>query len=195
MEQKIDSSDEQLVYMINLNNEDAKEILYKKYENLVHKELKSVKRSAYALGIEWQDLNQEALVGFANAISSYDERSDAKFSTYATLCVRRRLYNYVKKFTTGKSFAEKSAISIDDDRENIVTLKASTNSEPLNKILIDEWLVEVKKKINNDLTIEEQQIIDYAANGLKTEQIAKLTGKSSKQVYNTLYRVRKKLKS
>lgn len=197
MEQRIDStiSDEELVYMINSGNEDAKDILYKKYDNLIYKELNRVKKSAYALHIEWPDVVQEAMVGFANAISSYDQESEAKFLTYATLCVQRRLYNFIKKYTTGKSFMTKSLLSIDDANSDslVANVKEATSKEPLNKLIIDESLVEVKKKMDK-LTDEEQVILDYATNGLKPEAIAKLTDKSSKQIYNILYRARKKIK-
>ena len=190
-----DISDEQLVFMINEHNEDAKDILYERYKNLIYSELNNVKRSTYLLGIDPQDLNQEAMLGLANAISSFDNSSEVKFSTYVTVCIRHRLYNYIRKFTTRKSIIQKFTLSIDsEDRENIMNLKAPTYSEPLNKILISESLSEVQSKMNNELTEEEQLILDFSINGLKPEQIAKLINKNIKQVYNILYRARQKLK-
>ena len=198
MEQKIDKiSDEQLVYMINDGNEDAKDLLYKRFNKLINSELKSVKRSACALRIEWQDLVQEAMVGFANSISSFNQSSDAKFSTYATLCIRRKLLNIIKKNSTSKSHAAKTALSINDDGSNIyfMNMEEATNKEPLNKMIIEESLDEIKKVISTKLTKEEQEILDYATKGIKPEIIAKHTGKNVKQVYNILHRTRKKIKN
>lgn len=197
MELKTDSllSDEQLVFMTNENNEDAKDILYQRYENLIYSELNAIKRSAYMLGIDSQDLNQEAMLGLANAICSFDNSSDVKFSTYVTVCIRHRLYNFIRKYTTRKSIIQKFTLSIDSiDRQNVMNLTAPTNSEPLNKMLINESLSEVQNKINNKLTEEEQQILDYSINGMKPERIAKEINKPVKQVYNILYRARQKLK-
>ena len=196
MVQRIDDiSDEQLVFMTNEYNEDAKEILYERYKNLIYSELNSVKRSVYALGIDFQDLKQEAMLGLANAISSFDNSSDVKFSTFVTSCIRHRLYNYIKKFTTKKSIIQKFTLSIDDDKDNVINLKASSDSEPLNKMLVSESLSEVQDKISNELTEEEQQVLDCSVNGMSSEEIGILLNKSIKQVYNILYRARKKLKS
>lgn len=193
MEQKTDNiSDEQLVYMINDGNEEANNILYEKYNNLIYKELNKVKISSYALHIEWQDLVQEAMVGFANAISSFNQEFEAKFSTYATLCIRRRLFNFLKKHSSGNNFLSNNTVSI-DLVNNDISVDISTDQEPLNKLIIDELLDEVFEKISK-LTEEEQKILDYATNGIKPEIIARMTGKNVKSVYNILHRVRKKLK-
>lgn len=199
MESKTEFSDEHLVSLISENNDDAKDELYRKYSGMIHKELNQVKRSAYALGIEWQDLMQEALLGFSNAINSFRDEEDAKFSTYATLCVRRKLINYINKFTTQKNYTMKSAISLDNTLEDSDTnymsfLQDNSGREPLNKMMIDESLKEVSNKFNNVLTDEEKTIIDYATDGKKPEEIANLTNKSVKQVYNILYRARNKIK-
>ena len=196
MAQRIDYdiSDEQLVFMVNENSEDAKETLYEKYTNLIHKEVNNVKGAAYALGIEKQDLVQEAMLGFASSISSFNEGNDAKFITYATLCIRRRLYRFIEKQATGKKYLTSSTMYVDDNRgTNAISAVESSNREPLNKLMIDESLVEVKKNIEN-LTYEEQIILDYATEGLKPEAIAKIVGKTPKQIYNILYRARKKIK-
>lgn len=199
MESKTEFSDEHLVSLISENNDDAKDELYRKYSGMIHKELNQVKRSAYALGIEWQDLMQEALLGFSNAINSFRDEEDAKFSTYATLCVRRKLINYINKFTTQKNYTMKSAISLDNTLEDSDTnymsfLQDNSGREPLNKMMIDESLKEVSNKFKNILTDEEKTIIDYATDGKKPEEIANLTNKSVKQVYNILYRARNKIK-
>ena len=199
MESKIDYevSDEQLVFMINENSEDAKDALYEKYSAMIHKELNAVKRSAYALGIEWQDLFQEAMLGFSNAVSSYNEERNAKFNTYATMCVHRRLLNCIEKNSTIKRFVSNAALPITDEYDNEngkIYIKDVSGKEPLNKIIIDEDLNQVKLNLYDKLSYEERVIIDYATNGMKPDAIAKITGKSPKQVYNILYRARKKIK-
>ena len=199
MESKIDYevSDEQLVFMINENSEDAKDALYEKYSAMIHKELNAVKRSAYALGIEWQDLFQEAMLGFSTGVSTYNGEHDAKFSTYATMCVRRRLLNIIEKNSTAKKFASVKAIPLDNlnDRESgKLFIKEIPGKEPLNKVIIEEDLTQVKINLNDKLSDDERAIIDYATDGMKPEEIAKIFGKTPKQVYNILYRARKKIK-
>lgn len=194
-----DISDEQLVFMINENNEDAKDELYKKYSPLIHKELNAVKRSAYALGIEWQDLMQEAMLGFSNAISTYDDTNNTKFITFATMCIRRKLINYINKNSTNKSFTLKSAFSLETEvdekgTELIMYLKDLDGKEPLNKLMIDEELEEVDTLVKNNLNEEEQQILELSIDGKSPNEIAEIIGKPTKTVYNILYRIRKKIK-
>ena len=191
--------DNELVYLISENNEEAKDALYKKYSAMIHKELNRVKKTAFALDMDWSDLMQEALLGFSGAINTYNQENDVKFSTYATLCVRRKLINYVEKNRTAKNFALKNAVSLDieNEKSNIdysYFLRDLSGKEPLNKLVTDESITEVLDHFGADLTSEEKAIMELSIDGKKPEEIANIMNMSIKKVYNSLYRARKKLK-
>ena len=190
-------NDEELVYLISESG-DAKDELYKKYSPMIHKELNKVKNSAYALGIDWSDLIQEAMLGFSNALSTYNESGEAKFSTYATLCVRRKLLNFIDKHATKKNMIMKSAVSLDAPdsvygSDYSPYLKDIEGLEPLNKVITDESLEEVSKKFDK-LNYEEKRVMDYTISGKSPSEISELMNISIKKVYNILYRARNKIK-
>lgn len=189
-----DLNDSELVYMINENSEDAKDVLYSKYSALIHKELNRVRPKAYALGVEWSDLMQEALLGFSNAINTYDESADVKFITYATLCIRRKIINFLEKHATYKNKAISNAFSIDDDDSMIAkNIKDIDGREPLNSIITNEELDEVNRKLDK-LNEAERVILELTIAGNKPEEIAEIMSIPVKQVYNKLYRARQKIK-
>lgn len=189
-----DTLDSELVYMIKENNEDAKEELYKKYSALIHKEINRFKTKALSLGIEYSDLMQEALLGFMNAVNTYDEDNEAKFITYATMCIRRKLLNYIEKYSSIKSQTMNNALSLDDDNSLLRFIKDTNEKEPLNSVIYTELVKEINEKIAV-LNETEKTILEYAISGLKAEEIAEKLEMPVKKVYNTLYRARKKIKS
>ena len=190
---KYDDIDSELVYMIKENSEEAKDELYKKYSALIHKEINRFKRKATLLGIEHSDLMQEALLGFMSAVNTFDEKNDVKFITYATMCIRRKLLNYIEKYSSIKNQTMNNAISLDIENSALKFIKDSKEKEPLNSIIYTEELKEINEKLSV-LSIKERTILELAIEGLKAEDISKKLDMPVKQVYNILYRARKKIK-
>jgi len=192
-------NDEELIYMVSENSDDAKEMLYQKYSAMVHSELNKVKKTAYALDIDFSDVTQEALLGLNNAINIYDTTADAQFGTFATLCVRRRILNYIDKCRTAKNLSMNKALSLNDYKKNDTKKEFDISDldgrEPLNRIITQESLIEISKKIDSNLTKNEKLVLKYATAGKSTEEISKLMGINIKKVYNLLYRARKKIKN
>ena len=187
-------TDSELIYMIKENSEDAKEELYRKYSGLIHKEINRFKPKANMLGIDPLDLMQEALLGFMSVVNTYDENNDAKFITYATMCIRRKLLNYMEKHSSIKNQTLSNAISLDDDNSLLKYIKDDNEKEPLHSIIYSEQIEELNEKIS-DLTEKERTILELSITGLKAEDIAEKLKMPVKQVYNILYRTRKKIKS
>ena len=191
-------NDEELVYMVSENNDDAKDYLYQKYSGMIHSELNKVKKSAYALDIDISDLEQEALLGFSNAINTYDSDEETKFQTYATLCVRRKLINYIDKYRTTKNHVMKKAISIEklseEFGEDFVTFLTDNKRAPLDEIITHESLEEVIKKYGDKLSDSEKEALILSVDGKSNSEIAQIMEVPIKTVYNLLHRARNKLK-
>ena len=200
MASKIDYelNDSKLVFLVNEKNEDAKDFLFHKYNPLIHKEINRVKKIAYDVGIDMADLSQEAMLAFSDAINRYSDDEEAKFITFATICIRRKLSNYIRKHLTGKSTAEKKALALDWVNINRVAfldnLKDSDSKEPLNRLISDETLGEMNKKFEEKLNENEKTVLLYILDGKTITEVSVLLGLTSKQVYNLLYRARTKLK-
>lgn len=191
--------DFELVYLVSENSDEAKDFLYEKYSPMIHKEINRVKKLAYTLGIDMADLTQEAMLAFSTAINNYNDEEETKFLTFATLCVRRKLQNYLDKYSTNKVKTYNSSVALDveigDKGEHLVDyLKDAEGRAPLNKLINEESLVKINKSIKEKLSENERLALGYALIGMEVPDIAEKMGKTQKGVYNLIYRARQKLK-
>lgn len=200
MESRIDKNDDlELVFQIREDNDDAKDYLYSKYSALIHKEINAFKNRANTLGIDFQDLTQEAMLGFSDAINHFKEDGESKFITFATICIRRQLSNYVAKFDNSKSKMFVDSVALDakvgkgEGVRLIDQIQSTITSDPLKKLINSETLKETGARMNT-LSDNEKLALAYDLEGKSVEEIAKITGLTNKQIYNLIFRARKKLK-
>ena len=191
-------SDSELIYQINDNNEDAKNYLFQKYSPLIHKEVQKYTKEASIKGIEYKDLLQEGMLAFSEAINNFDEKENVKFITFATLCIKRRIINLLKKQSKNKEQILNNYLPLEAElipQKKVLDIVSDLEGkEPLNKLIVDESLKEVSENILNNLKPKEKTVyLDYL-NGKKIEDISKDTGISTKTIYNIIYRVKQKIK-
>lgn len=181
------------------HNEEANDALFDKYTPLLHKEISRFKKRAKILGIDEADLSQEAMLAFAHAVNNFSDESDVKFITFLTLCVRRRLTNYVAKFETGKRKVMVTSVpldaTIDEDNKRIVDNLEDTHTlDPLKTLINNETLDEVMKSIDELLSKNEKLALKYDLEGKSINEIAYIMGMTTKQIYNLIHRARTKVK-
>ena len=127
---------------------------------------------------------QEANVGFTDALNRYDASKDASLKTFVSVCVERRLLNYVYKQRTKKNQIEQESLSLDYDYDQDgLTLKEilkDENADPSHQILIQT---------------QEYEVFSYMLDGLDYLEISKKLNKSPKQVDNTIQRIKTKIKT
>ena len=92
-----DIDDGQLISMLHESSEEAKDILFEKYKYIIEIELKKYSSMARVLGYDYNDLYQDALVGFSDALVSYRNDKHAALASFITLCVDRKLQVSIKK--------------------------------------------------------------------------------------------------
>lgn len=192
-------SDSELCSMICENNEDAKDILFKKYKYIIDIIIKKYSLSAVKVGIEYNDLYQEALVGFTDALNSYDEKKDASIATFITLCVERKLQNTILKAKAIKNKMFIQALSLDyqeNSEESPLKEIISDNykNDPLNNMTNDENYLELIEKIKNELSIQEYEVFALLSSGLNYIEIANQLSKNPKQIDNAIQRIKNKIK-
>ena len=78
------------------DNEDATELLFKKYKPLIVGLAKKIYNNNQNTGFDLNDLIQEGMIGFSTAINTFDENKDTTFFTYAKTCIERRLISLIK---------------------------------------------------------------------------------------------------
>ncbi len=192
-------SDDELYSLVCESDEDAKDMLFMKYKYIIDIVIKKYAFSAMKYGFEYKDLYQEALVGFSDAIQSYREEKNTSMATFITLCVDRRLQNTIRKAGRVKNRVLLESLSLDHVYEEYnIPLKEvisdNNKNDPLTNIAKDEEFDELLEIIKNALSSSEYEVYKLLISGLSYNEIAKVLGKSPKQIDNAIQRFKSKIK-
>ena len=194
-----DIDDSQLIGMIHEASEDAKDILFEKYKYIIDIEMKKYSRMARTLGYDINDLYQDALVGFSDALVSYRSDKHAALSSFITLCVDRKLQVCIKKAGRLKNKMLNESLSLEHVYNAYTSplmdlLSDNKKNDPLENIVKEEKMAELVGSIRSSLSDREYEVFSLMINGLKYDEIATLLNKDLKQVDNTIQRVKAKIK-
>ena len=193
-------TDEMLIERLRDGERDITDFIMNKYKNLVRSKAKSM----YILGADTEDLIQEGMIGLFKAIRDYDAGRDASFYTFAELCISRQMYTAVQASNRKKHMPLNSYISLygtgeNDNGENVgeefinfLGFEPSKNPEQL---LIDkENVISLEKKIEEELSTFEKQVLDLYLTGMSYSQIARVLGRDEKSTDNALQRIKSKIR-
>lgn len=174
--------DEELAKRAQSNDSAAVNELLHRHKSLVNK---AVRRFFLPSG-DTDDLVQEGMVALFNAIMNYDEKAGASFTTFAYICVRKRIIGLIRKSSSGKNRALNDSVPLDD-----VEI-ASGNPETV--YIEEERETLLMREIESVLSEEEQRIFYAYLDGDSYREIAAYLSVSTKKVDNTLQKIRKSLK-
>ncbi len=191
-------TDEQLIELVHENSEEAKTMLFNKYKDKIDFLIRKYSTIAKNLGVDITDLNQEALVGFTDAILNYNSNKDATLSTFICLCVERKIKKACIKASNNKHRTINDALSLeyfyDDIDASLKELIEDNNSDPLNKIEEQETYEELLSEIKASLTSAEDEVFDLLIMGLNYRDIAEILEKENKQIDNAIQRIKMKIR-
>ncbi len=188
-------NDNELICFINENNEEAKEILFKKYMPLVKKKAMKYKGFLSSIGLDENDLTQEGLLAVDHAIECFDEEKNITFYTFVNKCIDNRILNIIMKNKTNKFKFLNEAIPFENeetwDLNNVIT---NNKENPEEMVMNNEQEKVLVEKIKGVLTEFESQVFELKSSGLNYQEIAIILDKSPKSIDNTLQRIKGKLK-
>lgn len=184
--------------MDNVNPSDVVEIMqkYKAY-------IMGMCRRFYIAGGTSEDLFEEGVIGLLEACKSYNGQSlfEERFESFAKLCIRRQIFDAIKKSNTLKNKALNESISLmhtDEFGEEFSKLELfmdrTTSNDPL-ELFIDKEVIDERMKIcEKNLSGFEKQVLKHYLEGEKQSEIAKTLNKDVKAIDNTIQRIKNKLK-
>ena len=190
-----DINDYEVLSMV-ADNEDATELLFKKYKPLIIGLAKKTYGIVQNTGYDLNDLIQEGMIGFSTAINTFDENKDTTFFTYAKTCVERRLYSLVKSASRFKHQILHESYSVEDlatDSRSLENLLEDSTSNPENKLIDDENTKELIKNIQKTLTNLESAVFELKISGFTYKEIAEILDKDSKSIDNAISRIKIKV--
>ena len=183
-------NDYELVFLAQEGNEDAINIIYKKYKPIIVKKSKLAIYSTKNSGSEINDVMQEAYLGLEEAIRNFSQNDEATFYTFANLCIDRKISNYIRKMANKKNILLNEAIFIDENMENY--LKDTTDIE--NNLIRKVMKEEIINKIYDKFTTLEKDVYNLLIDGYSLAEISSKLDKDIKSIYNTIDRIKQKVK-
>ena len=193
-----DLNDYELVSLAQDKNEDAINLLHKKYYPLIHKKCKKIYAYVSKKGIELSDLIQECMIGFEEAINNFNQDDNVTFYTFCNICMDRQLRSEIKKLNREKHKILNEAIpfeSFNEEGESINLADFLASEENLETdFLLHENLKEQLKKIKEELTEFEECVFDLRIQEFDYREIADILDKTPKAIDNALQRIKTKIK-
>lgn len=194
----VEMNDNELVYLSNSSNEEATELLIKKYKNVILTILKEYQKKYKIYGIEIADLYQEGLIGLLTAIETFNKNRDILFYTYANVCIRTAIMTEVRRTFRNKNRILNNSYSLDflydDTKATLYEMIKDEESDPGNIIINEENQNELVNNIKNLLSKSELIVFELKLKGLSNNEICSLLDKDKKYVENTLFRINRKYK-
>lgn len=180
-----------------IDKEAKTEELLEEYKDLV----KAKANLYFMLGADKEDIVQEGMIGLYKAIKSFDDEKGSSFKTYAELCINRQIVSAIVAANRKKYAPLNTAVSLDrpvgDDENSLSlgeTLVASNSFDPENSVLAEEMVELIMSPDAKILSKSEREVLALLIDGNNYQEIAKLLGKSPKQIDNTIQRIRTKLR-
>ena len=188
-------SDEELCIQAGAGDSAAEETLVLRYSRLV----RICARPFFLAGGDSEDLIPEGMLGLLSAIREYRPDRNARFRTFAELCVRRRIISAVRLAAGGKHSPLNRGVSLEPslflaDGENTALGTAFYRLEdPEDTVIHQENLHRLETVIKSKLTSLEAKVLALYLEGLSYTEIAGAVPCSAKSVDNAVQRIRRKV--
>jgi RNA polymerase sporulation-specific sigma factor len=165
--------------------------------------IKNLCRRFYLVGGTTDDLYQEGIIGLLEACKNYNGNSlfEAQFDAFAKLCIKRQIFDAIKKTQSKKNKALNESISLvgvsesgDEISKLDIISDRTTISDPLEMFLDKEKFNEEMELCERELSDFEKLVLSHYLSGEKQSEIAQKLNKNVKSIDNTLQRIKNKLK-
>lgn len=167
------------------------ELAYERLYSGVRPYAKSLKRRFFIPGAEAEDLEQEALAGFATALRKFDPDCGNSFTDYAMMCMRNSVVAAVRRATRKKQTILNEACSIDASVAPMGSVEYRPDKVVEHRLTLNHLLGELK----TNLSSTECRSLMLRVSGLSVEEIARTLDTTEKAIENALFRARKKAKN
>ena len=184
--------------MENVNPGDIVKVV-QKYSSYIS----SVCRKYFIAGGTSEDLYEEGVIGLLEACKNYngDDLLEEKFDSFAKVCIKRQIFDAIKKTNTQKNKVLNESLSLshttkdgDELSKLDIVVDRNISNDPLDLFIAREKIEEQLKICEKELSDFEKLVFKHYIDGEKQSEIAKNLNKQVKVIDNTLQRIKTKLK-
>ncbi len=140
--------------------------------------------------ISGDDLSQEGMLGFLDAVKTYDASKGVPFRAYAETCINNRIVSAVRTGFNNKNAALSNAVPYEQAKVE----ESDSRADPANIVSEKEDSEYLEGLLSKGLSDFEKQVVDLRLLDMSYSQIAKKLACSEKAVDNALQRIRKKMR-
>ncbi|MBQ7346380.1 MAG: sigma-70 family RNA polymerase sigma factor [Clostridia bacterium] len=163
------------------------EHLLKQYERLIDAMTRRFSNAVSAADVD--DLRQEATLALYRAAMRYDTaQSNVQFGLFAKMCIQNRLVSHLRKLKK-----QENVVLLEDDL--LASESEDSENDPATHLIEEESYLTLSKQVRGALSEQENHIWWLYLSGRTAKEIAALIGKNEKSVQNSIYRIRRKLRT
>lgn len=188
-------SENELASMICDNDEDVNEALYKKYSYLISIVLNKNKDTLTKLKIELDEAKQESFYALNEALTTYRDDRDASLTVYIINVIDYRIQKLIRKKLRKKTKDEINNVSLENCNETLLKITPDIKYNPENLMLSNESYTTLVNDIMLSLSPHEKEIFNLIKENYSYNDISEILNLNIKQVYNSVYRIKDKVKS
>ena len=172
-------SENDLILKAQSGDGDAENTILIEYSSLV----KTIARTYFVIGVDNDDLVQSGMIGLMNAVRSFKPNASASFKTYASTCIHNIIRTTIRKHSLSAGDAPLAeAMDIPDS----IDVEKSLLEDEDERLLLEA--------ISSVLNEREMNVLKLFIKAMSYQEISDKLGIEKKQVDNTIYAVRKKIK-
>ena len=137
-----------------------------------------------------EDLVQEGMLGFLDAVKCFDPSKGVPFRAFAETCINNRIVSAVRANFNNKNAALSNALSFEAETADI----GDHSADPANIVSEKDETEYLTSLLNSGLSDFEKKVIDLRLLNKSYSQVAMALGCSEKAVDNALQRIKKKMR-
>src|SRR3954454_17719540 len=192
-----DLADDVLVGQYRAGDTDALEALLERYRRFV----RSKARGYFLVGADFDDIEQEGMIGLYKAVRDFRDDRQASFRAFAELCITRQIIPAIKTATRQKHQPLNQYVSIsgvrggDDPGERTVEdlLFAHHGADPADQVVSGERMSAMRDSMAEMLSGLEVDVLRLYVEGKSYQEIGEQLGRHVKSIDNALQRIKRKL--
>ncbi len=194
-----DCTDDDLVASFRAGDLEALDLLFERYRRFT----KAKARGYFLVGADFDDIEQEGMIGLFKAIRDFRPDRQASFRAFAELCVTRQIITAIKAATRHKhqplnQYVSLSATTASPDREQRPVhelLDSHHVPDPADEVISLETMRALQTAMAAMLSSLEVAVLSLYLEGRSYQEISELLGRHAKSIDNALQRIKRKLEA
>ncbi|HEX2193268.1 MAG TPA: RNA polymerase sporulation sigma factor SigH [Acidimicrobiales bacterium] len=194
----VELPDDHLVALFRQGDVAALELLLERYRRFA----RSKARTYFLVGADFDDIEQEGMIGLFKAVRDYRPDRQSSFRAFAELCVTRQIITAIKTATRHKhqplnQYVSLSGLRMPDngDERLVDDLLDHQVPDPADEVVSAESMAELRAMMAEMLSRLEVEVLRLYVEGRSYQEISALLGRHVKSIDNALQRIKRKLEA